>query len=153
MASPNLVTKSQKCKITWFIRKDKSQGFHWKRSVVVLECRLQTNLAAKTTWSESLICRTIILQQFKVKDSIRNAITEGPRGKSDRAVSSCCETERVKMTSFWEKSREIWSSNYSRGPYSNVWSSWPTTRYHNSISWPVRSTNNRLPSSKQQEEF
>ena len=69
MASPNLVTKSQKCKITWFIRKNKSHGFNWKRSVVVLECRLQTNLAAKTTWSESLICRTIILWHISSLES------------------------------------------------------------------------------------
>ena len=43
-------------------KKNKSHVFHWKRTVSVLECRrLQTNLAVKTTWSESLTCSTIIL--------------------------------------------------------------------------------------------
>ena len=104
----------RKKQITWFSLKTK--------------CRRVRMSSPNKSCSEDNLERVIDMQdynplihkQFRVKDSTRNAITEGPRGKSDRAVSSCCETERVKMTSFWAKSREIWSSNYSRGPYNNV---------------------------------
>ena len=61
-------------------KKNKSHVFHWKRSVVVLECCLQINLAAKTTWSKSLTCSTVILwyissfecQGFKLCEGLRS---------------------------------------------------------------------------------
>ena len=138
-------------------KKNKSHVFHWKRTVGDLECRrLQTNLAVKTTWSESLTCSTIILWYISSLECQRfmscNATLEGPRGKSNRFISSSYATERGKMASSWEKSREICSNNYSKGPNRIVWSSWPTTLWHMSISWLVRNTSNRPPSSKQMED-
>ena len=123
------ITKPQNHVIS---KEKKSHVFYWKRSVGVLECgRLQINLAVKTTWRESLACSTIILWYISSLECQRfmscNATLEGPRGKSNRFVSSSYATEREKMASSWEKSREIWSNNYSRGPNRIVRSSWPTT--------------------------
>ena len=52
--------------------KNKSHVFHWKRSVVVvLECHLKINCAAKITWSESLKCSTVITSMALIHSSIQ----------------------------------------------------------------------------------
>ena len=112
-------------------KKDELTIFHWKRSFVMLECRLQINLAAKTTWRESLTCSTTIhwyISSLESQDSSCYATTEGPGGKSNcRVVSSCCVTECEETASSLEKSREVRSSDFSRSPDISVWSSWLTT--------------------------
>ena len=76
----------------------------WKRSVVLLEYRLQINLEAKITWIEPLTCSSIVIlwyfeavrSQSKIQAVIHiYATTEGPQGKSRELFeSSCCATQR-----------------------------------------------------------
>ena len=72
---------SRVCKIMWFVRKT-NHVFHWKWSVVVLlECHLQINRAAKITWSESWKCSSVILWYISsFKDSSCNGGNLPPKG-------------------------------------------------------------------------
>ena len=116
MAYPNLVTKSQRCAKSCYFYEKQITCFSPKTKC----CRV-IRMSSPNKHTSAV---------YRVKDSSCNAgmlPPEGPQGKSNIVISSCCATEREKMESSWEKSLEIRSSNYSRGPNSNVGSSWPTT--------------------------
>ena len=70
-----------------------------------------------------------------------------------RVVSSCCATQReTKWQAPERRAKKYGPATIREAQIArSVWSSWPTTLYHSSISWLLERSD-RLPSSKQMED-
>ena len=137
-------------------KKNKSHVFHWKRSVVVLECCLQINLAAKTTWSKLLTCSTIILwyissfecQGFKLSYHHRRATIEA----NPKELFQALMQQNVRKWQAPGRRAEKYGPTTIREAQIKLYEVLGWLHFNTAASWLVRSTSNRPPSSKQIED-
>ena len=122
-AYPNLVTISQRCAKSCDLYEKQITCFALKRKCCRVIRMSYPNKPCSQDNLERVIdmqhCNPLIHQQF-TESKIQIVMAECSLLRATRQIQHSYFKLCEKMASFWEKSREIWSSNYLRGPNSSV---------------------------------